>query len=68
MQIDSKKIINDLESIEIIEKKFEKLQEKKKTKKNDIDVSFLLKGIDKKQEEIEQIEGIYQYLKDFSAL
>ena len=68
MQIDSKKIINDLESIEIVEKKFEKLQEKKKTKKNDIDVSFLLKGIDKKQEEIEQIEGIYQYLKDFSAL
>ena len=68
MQIDSKKIINDLESIEIIEKKFEKLQEKKKTKKNDIDVSFLLKGIDKEQEEIEQIEGIYQYLKDFSAL
>ena len=68
MQIDSKKIINDLESIEIIEKKFEKLQEKKKTKKNDIDVSFLLKGVGKKQEEIEQIEGIYQYLKDFSAL
>ena len=68
MQIDSKKIINDLESIEIIEKKLEKLQDKKKTKKNDIDVSSLLKGIGMKQEEIEQITIIYQKLVEFSSL
>lgn len=68
MQVDSKKILSDLESIEIIENKFEKLQEKKKSKKNDIDVSFLLKGIGKEQEEIEQTEKVYQYLKEFSEL
>ena len=35
MQVDSKKILSDLESIEVVEKKLEKLQERKKTKKND---------------------------------
>lgn len=68
MQVDSKKILSDLESIEFIENKLENLQEKKKSKKNDIDISFLLKGIGKEQEEIEQIEKIYQYLKEFSEL
>ena len=68
MQVDSKKILSDLESIEVIENKLENLQEKKKSKKNDIDISFLLKGIGKEQEEIEQIEKIYQYLKEFSEL
>ena len=33
MQVDSKKILSDIESIEFVEKKLEKLQERKKTKK-----------------------------------
>ena len=68
MQVDSKKILSDIESIEFVEKKLEKLQEKKKSKKNDIDVASLLKGIGMKQEEIEQITIIYQKLVEFSNL
>lgn len=68
MQVDSKKILSDIESIEYIEKRFEKLQAKKKTKNTIIDSSDLLKGIGKKKEEIIQIEKIYQYLKEFSEL
>ena len=68
MQVDSKKILSDIESIEFVEKKLEKSQEKKKSKKNDIDVASLLKGIGMKQEEIEQITIIYQKLVEFSNL
>lgn len=68
MQVDSKKILSDIESIEIVSQKLEKLQEKKKSKKNDIDVASLLKGIGMKQEEIEQITIIYQKLVEFSSL
>lgn len=68
MQVDSKKILSDIESIEFVEKKLEKLQEKKKSKKSDIDVASLLKGIGMKQEEIEQITIIYQKLVEFSNL
>ena len=68
MQVDSKKILSDVESIEFIEKKFEKSQEKKKTKKNVINSSSLLKNIGKNKEEIVQIEKVYQYLKEFSEL
>ena len=68
MQIETKKILSDVESIEIVEKKFEKIQEKKKTKKNVINTSELLKGIGKKKEEIYQIESVYQYLQEFSEL
>ena len=68
MQIDSKKILSDVESIELIEKKLERLQQQKKAKKNMINSSDLLKGLGKKKEEIVQIEGVYQYLKEFSEL
>lgn len=68
MQVDSKKILSDIESIEFVEKKLEKLQQKKKSKKSDIDVASLLKGIGMKQEEIEQITIIYQKLVEFSNL
>lgn len=68
MQVDSKKILSDVESIEFVEKKLEKLQEKKKSKKNMVDSSVLLKGIGKKSEEVIQIEKVYQYLKEFSEL
>ena len=68
MQVDSKKILSDIESIEFVEKKLEKLQERKKTKKNMINSLELLKGIGKTQEEIILIEKIYQYLKEFSNL
>lgn len=68
MQIETKKKLSDVESIEIVEKKFEKIQEKKKTKKNVINTSELLKGIGKKKEEIYQIESVYQYLQEFSEL
>ena len=68
MQVDSKKILSDIESIEFVEKKLEQLQEKKKSKKNDSDVASLLKGIGMKQEEIEQITIIYQKLVEFSNL
>lgn len=68
MQVDSKKILSDIESIEIVSQKLEKLQEKKKSKKNEIDVASLLKGIGMKSEEIEQIIIIYQKLVEFSSL
>ena len=68
MQADSKKILSDIESIEIVSQKLEKLQEKKKSKKNEIDVASLLKGIGMKSEEIEQITIIYQKLVEFSSL
>lgn len=68
MQVDSKKILSDIESIEFVEKKLEKLQERKKTKKNMINSLELLKGIGKTQEETILIEKIYQYLKEFSNL
>lgn len=68
MQVDSKKILSDIESIEIVSQKLEKLQEKKKSKKNEIDVASLLKGIGMKSEEIEQITIIYQKLVEFSSL
>lgn len=68
MQLDSKKILSDVESIEIVEKKLEKLQQQKKTKKNMIEPTVLLKSLGKKKEEIVQIEGVYQYLKEFSQL
>ena len=66
--MDSKKILSDIESIEIVSQKLEKLQEKKKSKKNEIDVASLLKGIGMKSEEIEQIIIIYQKLVEFSSL
>ena len=48
MQVDSKKILSDIESIEVVEKKLEKLQERKKTKKMILINSLeLLKGIGK---------------------
>ena len=68
MQVDSKKILSDVESIEVVEKKLEKLQEKKKNKKNVINLSELLKGLGKKKEESIQIEKVYEYLKEFSEL
>lgn len=68
MQVDSKKILSDIESIEFVEKKLEKLQERKKTKKNMINSLELLKGIGKTQEETILIEKIYQHLKEFSNL
>lgn len=68
MQVDSKKMLNDVESIEFIEKKFEKIQQRKKTKKNIVNSTELLKGIGKNKDEIIQIEGVYQYLKEFSQL
>ena len=68
MQVDSKKILSDIESIEFVEKKLEKLQERKKNKKNMINSLELLKGIGKTQEETILIEKIYQYLKEFSNL
>ena len=68
MQVDSKKILSDIESIEFVEKKLEKLQERKKTKKNMINSLELLKGIGKTQEETILIEKVYQYLKEFSNL
>lgn len=68
MQVDSKKILSDVESIEFVEKKLEKLQEKKKTKKNMVIPSELLKGLGKKKEESIQIEKVYEYLKEFSEL
>lgn len=68
MQIETKKILSDVESIEMVEKKLEKLQDKKKTKKNVVEVFDLLKSYGKKKEEIEQIDAIYQVLKEFSEL
>lgn len=68
MQVDSKKVLSDTESIEVVEKKLEKLQAKKKTKKAKIEVSFLLKGLGKREDEIMQIERVYQFLKEFSEL
>lgn len=68
MQVDTKKIISDVESIEMVEKKLEKLQDKKKTKKNVVEVFDLLKSYGKKKEEIKQIDAIYQVLKEFSEL
>ena len=68
MQVDTKKIISDVESIEMVEKKLEKLQDKKKTKKNVVEVFDLLKSYGKKKEEIEQIDAVYQVLKEFSEL
>lgn len=68
MQVDSKKILSDVDSIEVVEKKLEKLQEKKKVKKNTIDSLDLLKGLGKKKEESVQIEKVYEYLKEFSEL
>ena len=68
MQVDTKKIISDVESIEMVEKKLERLQNKKKTKKMEVDVFKLLKAYGKKKEEIEQIASIYQELKEFSEL
>ena len=68
MQVETKKIMSDAESIEYIENKLLKQQEKKKTKKAVINTSDLLKTIGKKKDEIEQIEKVYQYLKDFSQL
>ena len=68
MQVESKKILSDVESIEFVEKKLEKLQEKKKTKKNTIIPSELFKGLGKKKEESIQIEKVYEYLKEFSEL
>ena len=68
MQIDSKKIVSDVESISLVEKKLEKLQAKKKTKKAVVEVENLLKGLGKKKDEISQIEKIYQCIMDFSNL
>ena len=68
MQVESKRILSDVESIEFVEKKLEKLQEKKKTKKNTIIPSELFKGLGKKKEESIQIEKVYEYLKEFSEL
>ncbi len=68
MQVNTKKIISDVESIEMVEKKLERLQNKKKTKKMEVDVFELLKAYGKKKEEIEQIASIYQELKEFSEL
>ena len=68
MQVDSKKILSDVESIEVVEKKLEKLQEKKKNKKNVINSSELLKGLGKKKEESIQIQKVYDFLKEFSEL
>ena len=52
----------------MVEKKLERLQNKKKTKKMEVDVFELLKAYGKKKEEIEQIASIYQELKEFSEL
>lgn len=65
MQVDSKKIINDVESIEMVEKK---LQTKKKTKKSDDSNARLLKRLGKKANEIEQIEKVYQVIEEFLEL
>lgn len=65
MQVDSKKIINDVESIEMVEKK---LQTKKKTKKSDDSNAQLLKRLGKKANEIEQIEKVYQVIEEFLEL
>lgn len=68
MQVDTKRLLNDIESIELVEKKLEKLQEKKKTKKNVVDVLDLLKGLGKKKDDLIQIEHIYCSLKEFAEL
>lgn len=68
MQVDTKKILSDVESIEYIEKKLETLQNKKKIKKNTIDVLALSKSLGKKKEECVEIEKIFHVLKDFIEL
>ena len=52
----------------MVEKKLERLQNKKKTKKMEVDVFELLKAYGKKKEEIEQITSVYHVLKEFSEL
>lgn len=68
MQVDSKKIMSDVESITYVEKKVEKAMEKKTTKKKNFDVSSILKLLGKKKEESVEIEKIYEVLKDFETL
>ena len=68
MQVDTKKILSDVESIEYIEKKLEILQNKKKTKKNIIDVLALSKSLGKKKDECVEIEKIFHVLKTFIEL
>ena len=68
MQVDSKKILSDVESINVIEKKLDTLQNKKKTKKNTIEVSSLMKSLGKSKDAIIEIEKIYLQLKDFIEL
>ena len=68
MQVDTKRILSDVESIEFVEKKLENLQSKKQTKKNTIDVLALLKSLGKKKEECLEIEKVYHVLKEFIEL
>lgn len=73
MQVDSKKILTDIESIEFVEKKliklYDKLKTEVKTKKTTTDFGLLtLQRYVKKQESLEEIEGVYQKLKEFSIL
>lgn len=73
MQIDSKKMITDLESIEIVEKKltkiYDKLKADGKTKKKNIDFGILTIGkYIKNKEEALELEKVYLQLKEFSNL
>lgn len=73
MQLDSKKMITDLESIEIVEKKlikiYDKLKDDSKPKKKNTDFGILTidKYIKNKEEALE-LEKVYLQLKEFSNL
>ena len=68
MQINSKKIMSDIESIEYVEKKMEKYQDNKKVKKATVNVLDILKSLGKKKDEALEIEKVYYVLKEFIEL
>lgn len=68
MQINSKKIMSDIESIEYVEKKIEKYQDNKKVKKTTVNVLDILKSLGKKKDEALEIEKVYYVLKEFIEL
>lgn len=68
MQINSKKIMSDIESIEYVEKKMEKYQDNKKVKKTTVNVLDILKSLGKKKDEALEIEKVYYILKEFIEL
>lgn len=73
MQVDSKKILTDMESIEVVEKKliklYDKLKDEVKTKKSTTDFGLLtLQKYVKNADSLKEVLGIYKKLKEFSVL